>query len=139
MEAAAVLGMGGDTLAGILENAPKDRLPPVLVLSSHTDQELVRGALCRRGYELREETVVLSGGRYYIIHLAAKAAIPVSYDERSLFLGPCLMRQNSPQYREYLERKLAAYRPSRSEEGIRRYGWLREEAARAAADSQSSL
>ncbi len=135
VDAAAILGMGGITAAGILHSAPKDLLPETLVVSSHTEQETVRRALYERGYAITREQVVLSVGRFYVLHLAQQAGQAEVPDERLLFLGPCLVEQNSPVYRAYLERRSGAYRPSRIPEGRKRYEWLREEAARAAADS----
>ena len=135
--AAAILGMGGLTVAGILRNAPEERLPRSLVISSHTEQSVARRSLYERGYEIREETLVCCGGRYYVVILAEQTPGISIPDDRTLFLGPCLVRLHSQVYQAYLRKKLAAYEPSRTAEGIRRYQWLREEAARAAADSSS--
>ena len=129
--AAAILGMGGQTIADIITSAEPGRLPPALVVSGHTDQETVRYVLCKTGYEITGELLVRSAGRFYILTQARLAAAPVLLDDRALFLGPCLTKQTSPDYRAYLRHKLSAYAPSRSEEGHMRYQWLKEEAARA--------
>ena len=63
VEAAAILGMGGNTAARILQNSPEDRLPGSLVVSSHTEQETVRRALYGRGYVISREFIAFSGGR----------------------------------------------------------------------------
>ena len=135
VDAAAVLGMGGQTIDGILRTAPPDRLPDQLVLSAHTQQELVRRSLYDTGYGINEERIVLSGSRYYVLIRARRApGIPVP-DGRLLFLGPCLTAQAGPLYRAYLDRRIAAYLPNRSAEGRQKLEWLKEEAQRAAADS----
>ena len=139
VEAAAILGMGGQTIAHILHSAPYDRLPECVIVSSHTEQELVRKVLYEQGYVIRQEEIVLSAGRYYILELAFQDICAEMPDEKTLFLGPCLAGSSKPIYRNYLERRLAAYRPSRSAEGIQRFQWLREEAARAATDSSRGL
>ncbi len=138
VDAAAILGMGGNTAAEIIESAPDERLPETLIVSTHTEHARVRRSLYRRGYEIHEEVVVYCGGRYYVLERAECSADAQMPDERTLFLGPCLMKTSSSTYRAYLDRKLAAYQPSRSPEGIRCYEWLREEAVRVFADSQSS-
>lgn len=138
-DAAAILGMGGATFAAILKSAPQELLPKYLVVSCHTEQETARRAICERGFEIVQERVCFSGGRYYVLHQAVRSKDAVIPDERTLFIGPCLGREHSQVYRDYLTRRLAAYSPSRSAEGMKRCQWLREEADRAAADSKSSL
>ncbi len=139
VEAAAILGMGGQTIAQILHTAPYERLPDYLIVSAHTEQEFVRSVLYAQKYMIIQEEIVLSANRFYVLELAVQNANVQAPTDRSLFLGPCLIRNTSPLYCKYLEHRLAAYQPSRSSEGILRYQWLREEAARAAADSTRSL
>ena len=138
VQAAAILGMGGQTAAGIILSAPEDRLPAFLVLSTHTELSVARRSLYERGYEIREEVLVYCGGRYYVLMQAERTPGAQMPDERTLFLGPGLMRLSTETYQAYLRKKLSAYEPSRTPEGIRRCQWLREEAERAAADSACS-
>ena len=139
VEAAAILGMGGQTITCIIKNAPDGNLPAHLVVSSHTDHDVLRRSLYEAGYRLAEERVAQSGGRFYIVASAVRDTEVQMPDERLLFLGPCLIRLNTPAYRTYLQRRLDAYRPSRTPDGKQRYEWLKEEAARAASNCQNRL
>ena len=139
VEAAAILGMGGQTIAQILRSAPRDLLPDYLIISAHTEQDFVRRILYEQSYTIRQEEIAFCAGRYYILELAVQDSDIRAQTDRSLFLGSRLTECSTPIYRKYLEHRLAAYQPNRTEEGIRRYQWLREEAARAAADSSRSL
>ncbi len=138
VQAAAILGMGGETIGGILQSAPEDRLPDCLLCSAHSGQEFLRRRLYETGYLIADERVVCSAGRYYVLHLAQRqpAALPMP-DERALFLGPCLMKQASAEYSGYLQRRLSAYQYNQSESGRQIFLWLQEEAKRIAADSES--
>lgn len=138
VDAAAILGMGGQTIEAILRSAPRERLPGCLIVSAHTEQERARRAMYETGYRITDERLVLSGGRFYVLERAERGSGSAP-DERALFLGPCLVRQTGDLYRRYLERRIAAYRPSRSAEGQRRFQWLTEEAQRVAADGSECV
>ena len=135
-DAAAILGMGGKTIIEILSSAPKEKLPPVLILSAHTDQEILRRSVYETSYLINEERLVKSGGRYYVVFRAVAIEGAQVPDERTLFLGPCLMTSSSRDYLQYLNRRVSAYRDHRSPEGQERYGWLKEEINRVRADSE---
>ena len=139
VEAAAVLGMGGATIAGIIGQAPPALLPPALVLSAHTQQTELRRAVYAARYRIDDERIALAGGRYYVLIRAQRDFSAQMPDERLLFLGPSLSRCVFPEYRAYIKQKLAAYKPSRSEEGRQRFTWLQEEAERAGIDSPDGI
>ena len=63
-----IAGVGGETIIGILENAPWTRRPGVsLVLQPQTKIDLLRGWLIDSGYNVRETRQALERGRNYTI------------------------------------------------------------------------
>ncbi|MBQ8081300.1 MAG: SAM-dependent methyltransferase [Clostridia bacterium] len=130
VDAAAILGMGGDTLSGILLKG-KERLNGCsLILSAHTCCEHVRRTLGEIGYHIADERIALAAGRYYVV-LRAEYGHALEPDERQLFLGPMLsLGAPDQQYWGYLTRRLAAYEDSQSSEGQKRRDWLKEEMIR---------
>ncbi len=101
-----ILGMGGETMAHILLDGQHVLGGAKLILSPQTDVPLVREALCRIGYRLRREEIVLSGGRDYILMRAepAEEGEP-EYSEKELLLGPILLRERPAQWQSYLCRE----------------------------------
>ena len=89
-----ILGMGGETLAGILMRG-KNRLQGArLVLGAQTELPLTREALVKIGYHLQAEQVISSEGRLYILMLATPAPKDVpAYTKREITLGPCFLRE----------------------------------------------
>ncbi len=88
-----ISGLGGETIAGILEAHPqKARRPVRLILQPQTKEECLREALVRLGLSIREEHYVLEGDKVYLVILA-EAGGPVSETLRplELFLGPRIL------------------------------------------------
>ena len=63
----SILGMGGRTVAKILTEGRSRLRGASLLLSSHTDLDLVRGAVMEIGYHLISETPCFDAGRYYLL------------------------------------------------------------------------
>ena len=76
------------------------------MLGAQTDLPLVRDTLCRIGYRIRQEQPVKENRRYYLLMQCTPASDgePV-YDERELLLGPVLLRERPPLWRDLLERR----------------------------------
>ena len=66
-----IVGMGGDTIAGILAAAPWSRDGPLLLLQPMSRAHELRRWLPERGYEVRAETLVQDKGVLYPILSAA--------------------------------------------------------------------
>ena len=123
--AIAILGMGGHTLSEILERG-KDKLEKAsLVLSAQTQLSLVRKTLQQLSYHIAEEKIARAAGRFYVVLKAEYGA--VSYDERTLFLGPCLMATREENYQEYLQWRIGVTQCERTEVAARQLSWLKEE------------
>ncbi|MGN1021281.1 MAG: class I SAM-dependent methyltransferase [Aristaeellaceae bacterium] len=96
----SVMGMGGETLAGILLRG-RDRLQgATLVLSAHTELPLVRRAIVSLGYHLTRETLCRAGGRFYVFWRAEPGIAPMTEEE--IRHGSLLFDAPAPLLREYL-------------------------------------
>ena len=96
----SVMGMGGETIAGILTRG-KDRLhDAVLVLSAHTDLHLVRQAITEIGYHIVREELCRAAGRFYVVWRAEKGVQPMTAEQ--IRFGSMLMQHSTPLLREYL-------------------------------------
>jgi tRNA A22 N-methylase len=83
-DAVAICGMGGRTIAGILERAREIACP--VVLQPNTEQEALRASLMRQGYAIADEELVLESGRFYTLMRIARGY--VSMDKAQLYIGP---------------------------------------------------
>lgn len=100
VQAVSIMGMGGDTLCGILSEAPQRLSGAALILSPHTDLDKVRGCLPPLGYRITAEKLARAGGRYYVVLKALPGDI--LYTEKELLLGPCLIREHPTGFDDYL-------------------------------------
>lgn len=124
----AILGMGGHTMADILTQG-KDRLNGAsLILSAHTDVELVRSLLPSLGYRISEERIAVAAGRFYVILRADPGRETLT--EKQCRLGPRLMEGCPAHYPEYLAWQLRMTAPKRTEAAGQYIQWLKEEQER---------
>lgn len=100
-----ILGMGGDTISGILERGAGRLEGAALILGAQTELPVVRKTLCDIGYRLRREVIAHDGGRNYVL-MRAQPALPdePAYTEAELLLGPMLMRDRPPEWLPVLKR-----------------------------------
>lgn len=144
-DAICILGMGGETVAGILCRGRERLGNAELVLSGQTELPALRQAVNTVGYRLREERAVLDGRRNYILMRATRAEPSEPADtERELWLGKCLLETLPPQWKPMLERRermlanaCGAMRQAdldkdrqRLAEALRELGYIRETLAR---------
>ncbi|MFH1512505.1 MAG: class I SAM-dependent methyltransferase [Bacillota bacterium] len=106
VDTVCILGMGGETLSGILLRG-QDRLHgAMLVLGAHTNQYIVRKTLQAIGYRLANEQVVRSEGQMYVLLRAVPAAEDAQpYTRCELMLGPVFLRERPESWRPWLERR----------------------------------
>jgi len=101
-----ILGMGGDTIAGILTRGVGRLQGATLVLGAQTDLSLARQAIQAIGYQLTGERITDAGGRLYLLMLAVPAPDNAPrYTERELWLGPCLLHTLPAEWMPWLLRK----------------------------------
>ena len=94
VDLAFLLGMGGDTLSGILRRGQHRLHGAALVLGAHTSLPQVRATLCQIGYRIRREVVIRDSSRDYVL-MRSTPALPdePAYTEAECLLGPMLMRE----------------------------------------------
>ena len=127
-DAIAVLGMGGHTLCAILQSGAEKLQGASLILSAHTDVQLLRKTLTDLNYRIDREEIALAAGRFYVVLRAVPGRERLG--EKELLLGPRLMESAPEHYREYLCWRLGIASKKRSEEGKREWTWLKEEYGR---------
>lgn len=92
-------GMGSHTIVGIL-HANLKKLKPIkkLVLQSNNDLDFLRSKVVELGYYIKREELVKDAGIIYtIIEFEKGYRI---YSKKELYLGPCLLKENSDLFRE---------------------------------------
>ena len=99
-----ILGMGGDTVSGILERGEAKLQDAAVILGAQTDLPLVRRTLCRIGYVIRKEVVASEAGRDYVLIRAEKGVAP-DYTEEELLLGPVLLKEIPESWLPMLKRR----------------------------------
>ncbi len=131
-QAAAVLGMGGETIERILLNGRPLLRGAALVLSPQTELMRVRAAVAAIGYHLDEEKIARAQGRFYVVLRAVPG--DAAYTERELLLGPCLSRGCEKHYPAFVRWRRDVTARDRSEDAQRHLIWLEEECERVCAD-----
>ncbi len=101
----SVMGMGGETIAGILTRGRDKLHGAVLVLSAHTDLHLVRRAIADIGYHIVREELCRAAGRFYVVWRAEEGAAAMT--EEDIRFGPLLMQHVTPQLKEYITWRMA--------------------------------
>lgn len=95
----SVMGMGGETIAGILRRG-RDRLQgAVLILSAHTELQLVRQAVMEIGYHVTREELCSAGGYTYVVWRAEPGAMALTAED--VAYGPILRHGRSEAHRQY--------------------------------------
>ena len=106
VDTVCILGMGGDTLSGILLRGQDKLKGASLVLGAHTNLYMVRKTLQAIDYRIVGEQVVRSEGRMYVLLRAVpKSGIEEPYTRRELMLGPIFLEERPESWRPWLERR----------------------------------
>ena len=124
-QAIAILGMGGHTMAEILTSSVEKLQGAALILSAHTDMDLIRRTLPHLHYRIDEERIAYAAGRYYVILRATPGE--EAYTEKQCLLGPRFMETNAVHYEEYLAWQIRMTLPKRTEAARAYLQMLKEE------------
>ncbi|MBQ9264666.1 MAG: SAM-dependent methyltransferase [Clostridia bacterium] len=127
-QAIAILGMGGHTIARILENGKDFLQGAALIVSAHTEVFLIRETMMKLHYRIDQEKIALAGGRFYVLIRAVPG--DETYTEQQCHLGPRLMESNEKHYGDYLAWQICMTAPKRTELAARYMQWLKEEEQR---------
>ncbi|MBQ8136813.1 MAG: SAM-dependent methyltransferase [Clostridia bacterium] len=125
-QAAAIMGMGGNTICQILDRRTSCFQNGELILSPHTDIPLVRKKLDDLGYTIIDEQVASSAGRLYILIRAKhenNRRSPLS--ERLCLLGPCLsLKKEDPNVQRYYLWQREVFRMRREDAARQELSWI---------------
>lgn len=100
-EVIILAGMGAGLIREILCKGRAQIQDALLCLQPNRDVELLRAWLYRQGFSLTREMLVQAAGRYYVLLGARQMPLDLPC-EKSLFLGPLLMRERPALYEPYL-------------------------------------
>lgn len=102
----AVCGMGGETIAGILDAAAFIRDPHVqLILQPMTDFAALREYLAAHGFSVTDEDIVLSEGRMYQCLCASFTGTPYTLTPVEAELGRLNIEKHTPLFLRYVRRR----------------------------------
>lgn len=101
----SIMGMGGETLAGILTRGAHRLQGAVLVLSAHTDLHLVRQAVKAIGYHFVREELCRAAGRFYLVWRAEPGPMPTA--EEAIRFGSLLVKPMTEELRAYFQWRTA--------------------------------
>lgn len=99
-----IAGMGGATIADILEKGRNRLCGARLVLQPNVAAPQLRQALCRLDYAITDERVVQDGRRCYVILQAEPGK--ADYGLKELVVGPVLLRRMPGELKPYAEFRL---------------------------------
>ena len=91
----SMMGMGGETIRKVLLSGAEKLCGAVLVLSSHTEQPLVRRTLPEIGYHIVQEKLCQAAGRFYIFWRAEPGQAD-DWTAEEVHYGRLLWVQNPP-------------------------------------------
>lgn len=103
---AAICGMGGEVISGILERADFVRMDRVKLILQPMSRELeLREYLSLRGYEIIDEKLLSDAGRVYTIMAAIFTGEPYTLSPSELILGKRIIEEGGELFRNLLVRK----------------------------------
>lgn len=101
-----ILGMGGDSIGGILRRGQSRLHGAAAVLGAHTELPRLRQAVCDIGYRIRQEELAEASGHCYLVmRITPASPEEAPYDEKQLLLGPCLAAEKPPEWAKWLGRR----------------------------------
>jgi len=111
VDCVVIAGMGGTTVAGIIERGREKLGDARLILQANVANLELRDRLTQAGYCISDERVVKDGRRYYVIIEAVPGC--AEYSERELTVGPVLLKNKPEALFGYAEFKLRVARKAR--------------------------
>ena len=102
VECSIIAGMGGETIAEILEN---EKGCKYFVLQMQTAHKHLREYLCTHGYVIKKESVCREGNKMYTALLAVRGNSPKLNDVQKE-IGPYLIENTPPHFYDYVRYRL---------------------------------
>lgn len=108
-DAYVIAGMGGETIAGILERA-EERIAPhtFFVLQPMTKIEKLRAFLYHHGFSVKDERVVWENDKFFLVLSAEYIGVAQACDDMTLFLGEFLSQNKDETTLLYFKHLLAS-------------------------------
>ncbi len=103
-----IAGMGGQTIAGILERGREKLSGARVVLQPNVAQRELRLRVCRAGLRIVDEDLAFDGGRLYVLMAVEEGEMFLEEEEAEI--GPVLLRRNPPLLAEYARFRLRVAR-----------------------------
>jgi len=107
-DAVIIAGMGADTIEGILTRGQARLGDARLILQPNVNVERLRRRLAALRYEIYDEELARSGGRWYVGIAARRGR--ATYTERELLAGPVLLKKQHPLLGGYVGFRLKVLR-----------------------------
>ena len=104
VDAAVIAGMGGETIAGILENARGKLDSARLILQPNVAAPELRSRMNACGWRISDEQLARDGRRIYLILAAERGNQPL--DEKQTEVGPILLRNRPSLLKDYAQFRL---------------------------------
>ncbi len=104
VDAVVIAGMGGTTIARIIENGREHLGCARLILQANIANTELRMCLNDSGYRISDERIVRDGRRHYVI-IEAKPG-DEHCDPRQLIVGPILLKRCPPELASYADFRL---------------------------------
>ena len=98
-DCAVIAGMGGLTIAGIVERGREALGECLRVMQPNVAIAALRLKLSQMGYCLVDEDIVRAGGRWYVVMAAGRGE--ARYNDMELLAGPVLLRKGHPNLAGY--------------------------------------
>lgn len=99
---AIIAGMGGETIASILEN---EKGCTYFVLQMQTAHRHLREYLCENNYIIEKEAICREGRKMYAALLARRGESPL-LSEIEMEIGPYLIKHRPPLFNDYVKYRL---------------------------------
>ena len=103
-QAVIIAGMGGQTIAGIIERGRERLRGSRLIMQPNVGLYELRVRLMELGFEIVEECLACAGGRWYV-GIAAEEG-DARYTEQELLAGPILMKKKPKELAGYADFRL---------------------------------
>jgi len=102
VQTAVIAGMGGKTITDILSESLEIAEGMKLILSPHSEAEVLRYFLTENGFVIEEEDFIKEDDKYYPIIRAYHTGEELFIDDEQAVYGPCLLKKKNKLLKEYI-------------------------------------
>ncbi len=106
LDTVIIAGMGGETIAGILEQSNLNNTHNI-ILQPMTQVSALRGFLAKNGYEIVSEALAEEENKIYHVLQVRKNLATIDLNDNELYVGSKYQNKNDCTYRKFLEKELS--------------------------------